>query len=434
MKKSLLVGVITIFIVVLAFGGLALAADASKPYAGVTIRAMMEPHPSTTALKQLVGEFEKETGIKVILEEVPYEHLPNKALMNFVSKSSDYDIVHDDWLFHGYGYAKAGYLADLTPYVKNPKLDKYLDMDDFLPGLTVAMTINGKLYGMPLYADSTFLMYRKDLFEEKGVKVPTTMEELADAVAKLSGPNMYGITLRGKRGIHMAWLWGNFLVAFGGRYLDDQNKPIINGPEAVKAGEFYINLMKKYAPPGASNYGWEENRIAFEQGRAAMTIDASVNAGFAEDPSKSKIVGKVGYALIPKGPAGYGINISEHSLYVSRFSKHKEAAFLFITWATSKLTQAEALELQPNSSLTSKTVLNSKKYQSMFGKFAQVHFDSVRLGNMNYIPKVPEATEITDTLSVYLSESLTGDKSVKKALDEANDAIYEIMKKAGYYK
>lgn len=425
--------VTVVVICLVAFPLSAVGQDYSR-YAGVTLRAMMEPHPSTTALKMLVSEFEAETGIKVILEEVPYEHLPEKALLNFVTRSPEYDIIHDDWLFKGYGYARAGYLADLTPYTKDPNLNRWYDPSDFLPGLIDEMTVDGKLYGVPLYADSTFMMYRRDVLAAKGVGVPQTMSELRTAVAKVHGNNIYGITLRGKRGIHMAWLWGNFLVAFGGRYLDEQYRPVINSPEAVAAGEFYIDLMKNFAPPGAANYGWEENRIAFEQGRAAFTIDASVNAGFAEDPSKSAVAGKVGYALIPRGPAGYGGNISMHSLYVSNFSRNKEAAFLFITWATHKTTQLKALALEPNSSLTSVSVIRSEPYQRKFGKFAQVHFDAIRFGNYSYIPKVPEAMELADTVSLYLSESLTGMRSVSSALDEAAKAIYAILERAGYYK
>ncbi|MGE5574469.1 MAG: ABC transporter substrate-binding protein [Bacteroidota bacterium] len=408
-------------------------------YSGVTIRCMMEPHPTTTALIALVPEFEKATGIKVILEEVPYEHLPNKALLNFTTKSSDYDIVHDDWLFHAYGYAKAGYLEPLDKFLKDPVLGKGADLEDFPPVLINSMKVDGKLYGLPLYSDSTFLMYRKDLFEEYGVKVPTAMADLEEAAKKLTldtnddgKVDIYGITLRAKRGIHMTWTWSNFFIAFGAKYFDDSMKPVVNSPEAIKATEYYVNLVKQYCPPGATNYGWEENRIAFEQGRAAMTVDASVNAGFAEDPEKSKVAGKVGYALIPKGKA-YGINLSLHSLYISSFSKHKEAAFEFIKWATSKETQMKALMIAPIPTCTSITALKSKEYDAKYHVFKDAHFRSVENGNLEYVPRIQETMEVTDTISTYISEAIAGRKTVKQALDEANEAVYQIMKKAGYY-
>ncbi len=405
---------------------------ANRPYEGVTIRAMMEPHPTTTALIALVPEFEAQTGMRVILEEVPYEHLPSKALLNFVSQSTDYDIVHDDWLFSAYAYATAGYLHPLNSYVEDPVLNEGLDLDDFPETLITNMIIDGKLYGLPLYSDSTFLMYRKDVFEEYGVKVPTTMEEIEEAAKVLTRDGMYGITLRAKRGIHMIWTWSGFFVAYGGQYFDDNMLPTINSPEAIAATEYYVNLVKNYAPEGATNYGWEENRIAFEQGRAAMTIDASVNAGYAEDPEKSRVAGKVGYAVIPKA-RDYGINLSLHSLYISQYSQNKEAAFEFIKWATSKETQARALQIEPIPTSTSIHTWNLPEYAEKYSVFMDAHFESVEKGNLVYVPTLAETAEIYDTISVHIADAIAGTKTVEQALNDANDAVFRIMEEAGYY-
>ena len=81
-RKTLCVTVV-LALLFIAFAGTSLAA---RKYEGVTIRAMMEPHPTTTALIKLLPEFEEQTGMTVILE-VPYEHLPSKALLNFVSQA-----------------------------------------------------------------------------------------------------------------------------------------------------------------------------------------------------------------------------------------------------------------------------------------------------------------------------------------------------------
>jgi len=412
---------------------------AGNKYDGVEINCIMEPHPTTTALIQLVPEFEEATGMKVNLEEVPYEHLPNKILLNFTSKSSDYDVMHDDWLFHAYGYVKAGYLEPLDNYIEDSSLNQGLDIADFPATLINNMKVDGKLYGLPLYSDSTFVMYRKDLFEKYGIGVPTTMSELEEAAKALTMDtdndgkiDMQGITLRAKRGIHMTWTWSNFFIAFGGEYFDEDLKPIINNENGVKGTEYYVNLVQKYGPEGATNYGWEENRIAFEQGRAAMTIDASVNAGFAEDPEKSTIAGKVGYTMIPKEKV-YGINLSLHSLYISKFSENKEAAFEFIKWATSKETQLKALTIAPIPTSTSISTWKSPDYVQKYSVFMDAHFDSVENGNLKYVPKLAETMEITDTISTYISEAIAGNKTVQQALDEANEAVYKIMEDAGYY-
>jgi len=434
--KNSLVRLVLVVVLLLVIMNTAIAA---KKYEGVTIKCMMEPHPTTTALIRLAQEFEEETGAKVILEEVPYEYLPNKALLNFVAKSSEYDVIHNDWLFAGYGYATAGYIEPLDKYISNPALNHYVDLADFSTVLVDSMIVEDQLFGLPLYSDSTFIMYRKDLFEEYGVKVPTSMKEITEAAEALTLDtngdgkiDLYGISLRAKRGIHMTWTWSGFLVAFGGRYFDENMQPVINSPEAIAGTEFYVNLVRKFCPPGAPNYGWEENRISFEQGNAAFTIDASVNAGFAEDPQKSKIAGKVGYSVIPP-EKGYGINLSLHSLFISKFSKNKEAAFEFISWATSKETQLKSLEIEPIPTVTSMTAWSSDIYKEKYHVFMDAHFESVENGNLQYVPKLPETSEITDTITAYIAEAVAGKMTVKEALDEANKAVYQIMKEAGYY-
>lgn len=230
----------------------------------------------------------------------------------------------------------------------------------------------------------------------------------------------------------MIWTWSGFFVAYGGQYFDDNMLPTINSPEAIAATEYYVNLVKNYAPEGATNYGWEENRIAFEQGRAAMTIDASVNAGYAEDPEKSRVAGKVGYAVIPKA-RDYGINLSLHSLYISQYSQNKEAAFEFIKWATSKETQARALQIEPIPTSTSIHTWNLPEYAEKYSVFMDAHFESVEKGNLVYVPTLAETAEIYDTISVHIADAIAGTKTVEQALNDANDAVFRIMEEAGYY-
>lgn len=418
------------------------AAAAKRPYEGVTIRAMMEPHPASYALQSLVKEFEEKTGMKVVLEIVPYDHLTEKALLSFTSRKGDYDVVHDDAAFHAGGYVRAGYLEPLDAYLKNKKFDNSnLELNDFMPKFIEQLKYDGKLYGLPLYGESTFLMYRKDLFDQYGVKVPKTLDELREAAAKLTldtnkdgTPEIYGITLRGRRGIHIVYTWTGFMWAFGGKYLDKDLKPVVNNPANIKATEFYVDLLTKYGPPGASNYGWEENRVAFEQGHAAMTIDATVNGALAEDKEKSKVAGKVGYAVFPKGPGESGASIAVHGLYLSKFSKHKDAAYEFIKWATSKKVQLESLNVDPHCGITRRSVLQSSAFADKFGPFKDAIIGSIEDGNIQYVPRLGETFELTSRVGVALSEALAGVKSPKQALDEANEDIYKMLKDAGYYK
>jgi len=400
----------------------------------ITIRAMMEPHPTTSALKEMAADFEKDTGIKVILEEVPYDSLTSKALLNFASQSSDYDVVMDDWVY-GVGFANAGYIAPLNVFAENKEISQYFDSSDFVPGYFKTLYIEDSLYGLPIYGESTFLMYRKDLFEECQISAPQTMDDLmkaAQTIYEKSNGQTYGITLRGRQGIHNVYVWAGFLWAFGGRWFDENGNPVINSPEAIKATEFYAEILQKYGPPGAATYGWEENRIVFQNGEAAMTIDATVNGALAEDPKQSKVAGKVGYTQVPKAAEklyGSPNSVQVHALYVSSFSKNKEAAWKFVSWATSADVQKKSLELYPNSGVTSLSAINSDKFQELYGAFSEAMIEAINNGNFDYLPHITEAGEVIDLVGIAVSEVLSGTKNAQDALDEANAKIMELLGK-----
>jgi sorbitol/mannitol transport system substrate-binding protein len=127
-------------------------------------------------------------------------------------------------------WGKKGWLIPLD------NLGPDYDVDDLLPAIRVGLTVDGKLYAAPFYGESSMVMYRKDLFDKAGLKMPDapTWEFIADAARKINDPatETYGICLRGKAG------WGEnmaFLTAtansFGARWFDENWKPQFDQPE-----------------------------------------------------------------------------------------------------------------------------------------------------------------------------------------------------------
>ena len=163
---------------------------------------------------------------------------------------------------------------------------------------------DGKLYGLPFYGESSFLMYRKDVLQKKGITMPErpTWQQVADIAAKVDGaePGMKGICLRGLPG------WGEMFAplttvvnTFGGTWFEKDWTPKVNAPEFKEATNFYVNLIKAHGEPGASQAGFTECLNAISQGKVAMWYDATSAAGSLEDPSVSKVAGKVGYVHAP---------------------------------------------------------------------------------------------------------------------------------------
>ncbi|MBU5445442.1 extracellular solute-binding protein [Paenibacillus sp. MSJ-34] len=266
-----------------------------------------------------------------------------------------------------------------------------------------------------------------DLFEKYGLQVPKTYDELMNAAKTIheqTNGEIAGITLRGEQGIQNVYVWSTFLWGFGGQWLNEQGKSDIASPEAVKALEFYRELLTKYGPTGVANFGWQENRLLFQQGKAAMTIDATVNGAFNEDPKESSIVGNVGYAPVPTQtdqPKGGASTLTVHGIFLSKDSKYKEAAWLFMSWATSKEQQVKSMSIDPNAGVTSLSAMKEQVFIDKFGAFKDAMLEAIENGNTDYLPQIAQANEMINNTGVAISKALTGHTPPAEALKEAND-------------
>ena len=130
--------------------------------------------------------------------------------------------------------------------------------------------------------------------------------------------------------------WAYVIFNFGGKYISPANDSLLNTPEWVKAMDWYAGMLKRFAPPGVVNFNWYECSSSFMQGQVATYYDGVNSANQFEDSAKSKIAGKVGYAVLPSGPAGPVTPTFTNAMAVSAQSRNKEAAYLFIQWATNK--------------------------------------------------------------------------------------------------
>jgi multiple sugar transport system substrate-binding protein len=430
---------ITVVSAVIVAGGLTLSgcnstsstSSAGSNGSGGTVTVLAEDISYTNNMKAMLPTFEKETGIKVKIETVPYADMTAKSLLNFSQKSSNYDVFFHDTSY-GSGYYESHFVENLVPFEKDAK--NYNSFDQFYPPYMKAVTNGPAVYGLPVYGESTWLMYRTDLFKQYGINgPPKTMQELgedAKTIFEKSGGKTYGITLRGAP-TAAVYAWCGFLRAFGGDFYDSNKKLAINSDAAVKATEFYVKVLKSYGPPGAANFTWEQNRIAFTQGTAAMTIDATANGPFNEDPSQSKIVGKVGYAAVPyavSAPIASDNSLDVHALYLSSFSKNKTAAYKFMAWATSKAVQDNAVKTSEAVGVTLTSTLNSPEYDKKYGSFKDAVLSQLKTGNLDYMPRGQNASAIIVAVGQAFSQALAGELTAKQALDKAEEQLNKQLK------
>src|SRR5262249_50108431 len=128
-----------------------------------------------------------------------------------------------------------------------------------------------------------------------------------------------------------------YLHARGSTWLGPNREPMFNNEDGVKALDLYGRLLRQYGPPGSENNHWYEASSIFSQGKSAMYTDSNALFPVIEDPQKSKVIGKVGYALFPRGPKGqYGSTVAVWGLAMPKTSQNQKAAWLFMQWATAK--------------------------------------------------------------------------------------------------
>ena len=124
------------------------------------------------------------------------------------------------------------------------------------------------------------------------------------------------------------------LTPHGGEVFDSNWRAAFNNPAGVKSAEILKEVVDT-GPPGIPSFGFGEMQNAFLQGKAAFYLDSVSVFGPAQDPTKSRVAGKVGYALHPKGTR-HSAQSGGFSLAMPKNARNKDAAFLFMQWMTSK--------------------------------------------------------------------------------------------------
>ena len=415
---------------------------AAQPYRGQTVYVLVNFHPAIEATLPLVKEFEQETGIKVEIELLVRRQMDIKAETELAGQTGAYDLMHIG-LHKTARYAKREWAEPLEPYINNPKLTSPdFDLEDFVPVAIRALTDKeGKIRGLPWSCETMFLYYRADIFEKYGIPgPPKTMDELEDICKKVYTPEIPSIALRAVRGygINMP-VFGRYLKCFGGKYFDDYMNPTINTEEWIKATSFYARLNQKYGPPGVGAYKHYELVQDFSQGKLVMIEDAGPWGKVFNDPEKCKVVGLWKAALPPMGPVQDAFSYYAHGLMIPRMARNKEAAWLFLQYMTSKDFLMKRALIYGAGDATRLSVLKDSRYTITFdfGDWGKINAESLELASKQpdpyFIPYyLPEWKEIGDTIGIALQNIITGDKSAKEALEEANRGVLEILTEAGY--
>lgn len=399
-----------------------------KQAQGTEVRLLALRAWFTDHWKANLPEFEKLTGIKVVVEDYPEDPFRQKLAVEMSAKSKSVDVFTTGTMREGRQFVASGWYGDLTPLVNDPSATSAeWDKNDFIEAVWKAHQFGKKQVAVPVQANVQLLYYRKDLFDAAGLKPPKTLDELEAAAKKLHNPpSVYGYVARGRK-TQAPYTWSHWLYANGGSWLTPDGKPGIATPAALNAVNQYVRLLRNYGDPGITDNGPMEVQTHFLQGRAAMILDAVSWAGLFSDPQKSKVAGKWEGALAPPGPAGVTYELWSWSLAMSPFSDKQKAAWLFMQWATSKEMQRPLHSRSfpmPRKSLWTDPEWKSK-VQPGYYEAAMTQVQSARpIGH----PPVVASPEVTDIVGIAINNALAG-KDAKAELDAAAKKMADVLEK-----
>ncbi|WP_300265653.1 sugar ABC transporter substrate-binding protein [Microbacterium sp.] len=310
--------------------------DENAGIEGETIRVTLANHVWTETIKELIPEFEEATGATVEISQLAEDQLSDQYNVKLNAGTDEIDVLMYRPLQENKLFASNGYLADMAELVEG---DADWDWSDFQSGPASLTTYDEMVVGVPIITERTVLYYRKDLLEEAGVEVPTTLEELEAAAAAVHElhPDIAGYIGRTGKSAAVTQ-FSAFLFSSGGQWINDDGTSAIGSDEARSAYKFYGDLISEHTDATINpEMSWPEAFAVFQQGQAAFIADADSLYKNMTDPTQSTVSDQVGFAPFPAGDAGSKpYNVAAWALAMNETAANKDAAWQFIKWATSK--------------------------------------------------------------------------------------------------
>lgn len=407
---------------------------------GKTVRVITITDPFIDSMKNTKDGFTKLTGANVEIDGYGYDALHEKELLSCSQNDSSYDVMLIDGIWIG-EFAEAGCIDSAEKRIAdgNPAV---IAWDDFTPSAAGQASWGGERLCVPVGIYYELMYYRTDLFEQAGIEVPKTFEELKKASATFTNnekfPGVYGYAMNNKRGAAAGQQWFEWIYSAGGKpwasndigakepYADQT--PLFNSKESVDLVQFFKD-MTAYGPPGVESFAWDERANAFAAGKLAMMNDWSVRAQIANDPKQSQIAGKFKAALMPHKDGGKTVSpVGGWVACINAHGAQKEAAWDYIKWfASPEVHKQYVLAGGPPSRISS---LTDAEVQAKY-PWTEVLNEAQKDSWVEVRPRHPLAFQLIDTLGADVNKAIIGESTPQAAMDNANAEITKLLKQNG---
>ncbi len=424
----------------LVLGVVCATAIQAGEFDGVTLDAKLIGGQQYEALYARIPEWEKATGAKVNIISKKNHFELDKEFKSDVAAGTTGWCVGSNHSSFASQYPTL--YTDLTGLIPAE------DIAGFVGANIKAATLDGKLVMLPrAQFDVSALYYQKDLYENEENKtkfkaeygydlaVPETWQQVTDQATFFADPpNFYGTQYAGKDEAIVGRYY-EMVVAEGGKLFNDDFSPAFNSEAGVRALNWFINLYKAGAvPAGTTNYLWDDLGNGFASGTVALNLDWPGWAGFFNDPSASKVAGNVGVAPAPKGSAGVRTGWSGfHGFSVTEDCANKEAAASLVNFLTNEDSQKLESAAGPLPTRTAVWEYVSEQAKGDPYRAEVLAAFKETAATAFAVPATPYWIEATNLIYPELQAAILGDKTAEEALQDASEAVDEMMQENGVY-
>jgi multiple sugar transport system substrate-binding protein len=411
------------------------------------LKVLIHADPTFMAMHNLKRQLELIFGLDIKNKAKSIDGLREEILRNAKLETSRYDIIASDLPWFG-ELASEGMLLPLDTLLAQ---DRH-DLSDFHPEALASARYEGQQFGIPVQTTPELLCYRKDLFAEAGLALPTTTEATLEAAKRLHNPSagLYGIAWNAARGTPLGHSFAFMMAAFGQPILNlrklatgfsfqqvtgEEFRPMFLSEAAFQTAEYMLELLK-YSPPDILKMSWYDRANSYASGQASMAYCATLLAPLFELNKESAAWNNTGYLPHPTGPRGYPIApVGGYALAIpANLAQDRiNAAWTALRYLTSaSLSKLYIL----NGSLVSPrfSVSNDPEVSAISPLIATV--DKMAREDILQTwprPPVPEITEVIAIAGEEIHDILIEKKSIKQALTAAQKRADVLMQSRGHY-
>lgn len=440
-----------------------------RQFEGITLKMISENTPPSSALAANIATFEEVTGINVIIEQGDLPTVIEKVGLDFNAKASEYDIIYADPYQILARYAD--HFEDLYTFNNDPYMPQIPGgINDFIETqleITSYFENKNKLLALPYDAPTMVLAYRKDVFQKYKELFQAEMGydwmpgpsltwdkyyEIANWINQKVKEGIitevdYGTGHQAKRHDSLMNDFSNILAANGGDFIENNSKSSIGTTKPGKSAMdttiakqsvlFYKKLLQ-IAAPGSTSWDWNDLATEFSKGSIAMSPQWHEYSAQFENRKDSKVVGKVGWSILPKGSQRYAHTFGGTGIGINKYAsiEEKQAAWLFLIWATSPQAQYMILKSKEGGSTPTRYSVyelpDVKKGMKPGTKESiqmpnllpmQATFEAWKNENIYVRPKIQQWRQVDTFIFTELSKMLLDKQTPEQTVKEINEKI-----------